>query len=72
MSNKSITFYLNNTAVSVDFSAEEISSDGVVILLEKLERKYKLLSYFCKFIPDYRHPLRTIHSMEKLLKQRRC
>jgi hypothetical protein len=70
MSNKNTAFYRNNTAVSVDFSAEEISSDGAVVLLEKIERKHKLLSHFSKFIPDYRHPLRTIHSREKQLKQR--
>ena len=70
MASKGTTFYRNNTAVLVDFSAEEISSDGAVVLLEKLERKHKLLNSFSKLIPDYRHPLRTIHSKEKLLKQR--
>jgi len=54
----------------VDFTADEISSDGAVVLLEKIERKHKLLRYFSEFIPDYRHPLRTVHSVEKLLKQR--
>jgi hypothetical protein len=70
MAAKNTTFYRNNTAITVNFSAEEISSDGAVVLLEKLERKHKLLSDFSKLIPDYRHPLRTIHSMNKLLKQR--
>lgn len=70
MSDKNTAFYRNNTAILVDFSAEEISSDGAVVLLEKIERKHKLLNYFSKFIPDYRHPLRTIHSREKQLKQR--
>jgi len=70
MSNKNITFYRNNRAVSVDFSADEISSDGAVVLLEKLERKHKILRWFSKLIPDNRDPLRTVHSIEKLLKQR--
>jgi hypothetical protein len=70
MSNKSTAFYRGNTAISVDFSAEEISSDGSVILLEKLERKNKLLRHFSKIIPDNRDPLRTIHTREKQLKQR--
>jgi hypothetical protein len=70
MSNKNTAFYRNSAAILVDFSAEEISSDGAVVLLEKIERKHKLLNYFSKFIPDYRHPLRTIHSREKQLKQR--
>jgi len=70
MSNKSTAFYRGNTAISVDFSAEQISSDGSVILLEKLERKNKLLRHFSKIIPDNRDPLRTIHTREKQLKQR--
>jgi hypothetical protein len=70
MSDKNTAFYRNNATILVDFTAEEISSDGAVVLLEKIERKHKLLNYFSKFIPDYRHPLRTIHSREKQLKQR--
>ncbi len=70
MSNKNTVFYRGNTEVSIDFSAEEISSDGSVILLEKLERKHKLIRHFSKFIPDTRDPLRVIHTREKQLKQR--
>jgi len=70
MSGKNTVFYRNNTAILADFTAEEISSDGAVVLLEKIERKHKLLNYFSKFIPDYRDPLRTTHSREKQLKQR--
>lgn len=54
MSNKNTAIYRGNTSVSVDFSAEEISSDGSVVLLEKIERKHKLLNYFSKLIPDHR------------------
>ena len=70
MRNKNTVFYRGKTEVSVDFSAGEISSDGSVLLLEKLERKHKLIRHFSKFIPDNRDPLRTIHKTEKLLKQR--
>ncbi len=70
MRDKSTIFYRGNTAVSVDFSAEEISSDGAVVLLEKLEKKHKLIHYFSKFIPDNRTCSLTRHSIEKLLKQR--
>ena len=31
MASKSTVFYRNNTAVSVDFSAETISSDGAIV-----------------------------------------
>ncbi len=70
MSYKDTVFYRGNTAVSLDFSSDEISTDGAVLLLEKLERKHGLLRYFSRFIPDTRNPLRIVHSIEKLLKQR--
>ena len=70
MSHKDTIFYRGSTSISMDFSAEEISSDGAVLLLEKLERQHGLLSYFSKVIPDLRHPLRIVHSIEKLVKQR--
>lgn len=70
MSHKDTVFYRGNTAINLDFSAEEISSDGAVLLLEKLERKHKLINYFSKLIPDFRDSSRITHSIEKLLKQR--
>ena len=70
MSDKTTAFYRGKTEVSVNFSANEISSDGALILLEKLERKHKVLSYFSNYITDPRDPLRTNHTTEKLLKQR--
>jgi len=70
MRTKNTAFYRGNKEVLVDFSAGEISSDGAVILLEKLERKNKLIKYFSRFIPDNRDPSRIQHTTEKLLKQR--
>lgn len=70
MSDKDTIFYRGNTAINFDFSAEEISSDGAVLLLEKIERQNSLIKGFSKLVPDSRHPLRTVHSMEKLMKQR--
>lgn len=70
MSNKYTIFYRRNTSVSVDFSAEEISTDGAIVLLEQIERENKLLRYFSGYIPDHRHPMMITHSIEKLLKQR--
>lgn len=70
MSEEYTAYYQGNTAVSVDFSAEQISSDGSVVLLEKLERKHKLIKYFSQFIPDTREKSKVVHSVEKLLKQR--
>ena len=50
MKDKNTAFYRGNTKVSVDFSAEGISSDGAVTLLEKLE------SGFC-ISPDCNYDL---------------
>ncbi|MDY0388455.1 MAG: hypothetical protein RBT65_15300, partial [Methanolobus sp.] len=57
MSSKDTVFYRANKAILVDFSAEEISSDGSLILLEKIEREHGLLKYFSSIIPDSRDPL---------------
>ncbi len=70
MQDKYTAFYRKNQAVTVDFSAESISSDGAVVLLEKIERKHKLIKRFSRLIPDYRNPMMTVHDNEKLLKQR--
>ncbi|MBL4753317.1 MAG: IS1380 family transposase [Flavobacteriales bacterium] len=67
---KNTLYYRNRQAIRFDFSAEEISSDGGVVLLDKLERTHGLLSDFSKRLPDYRDPLRITHSMDKLIKQR--
>jgi len=70
LSTKVTAFYRGKTAVQVDFSADRISSDGALVLLEKIERKHHLIASFCEHILDPRDPFRTIHSTEKLLKQR--
>ena len=64
MSHKSTLFYRGNTAVSIDFSAKEISSDGAVVLLEKIEREHKLLRYFSKYITDNRNPSMCYYSLK--------
>lgn len=70
MSHKNTVFYRGNTSISMDFSAEEVSSDGAILLLEKLERKHGILQYFSQAIPDLRDPFRIVHPIGKLLKQR--
>lgn len=70
MRTKDTLFYRGKTEVIVDFSAEEISTDGSVILLEKLEREHQVIRYFSAYLPDSRDGSRTVHSVEKLLKQR--
>jgi len=70
MSDKDTVFYKKNKAVLIDFNAREISSEGGLLLVDKFERKHKLINYFSKFIKDDRHQSYTQHPIDKLLKQR--
>jgi hypothetical protein len=70
LSNKETLFYRGNKSVSVDFSASEISTDGSLILLEKIEREHKLIKKFGKHLPDLRNPRFITYSREHQLKQR--
>ena len=70
MSNKNTIFYRGKQAISVDFSASEISSSGSLILLEKIEREHKIINNLSKYIPDSRNLKSVIFSREQQLKQR--
>ena len=70
MSHKNTVFYRGKTEISVDFSASEISTDGSLILLEKIERKHKLIKKFGKHLPDLRNPRFITYTREAQLKQR--
>jgi len=70
LSTKDILFYRKSTSISVDFSASQISTDGSLILLEKIEREHKLIKKFGKYLPDLRHPKFITYSRESQLKQR--
>lgn len=70
MSTKNTVFYRGKKEVLVDFSAQEISSDGALIYLEQLERKHGLLKRISSFIPDNRNPLHTTFDRYTQLKQR--
>ncbi len=67
---KDTLFYRGNKSISLDFSASEISSDGSLILLEKLEREHKLIRYFSQNLPDLRNQRLITYSREDQLKQR--
>lgn len=63
LNTNNIFFYRGKKSISVDFSAEEISSDDSLVLLDKLEREHKLIRYFSKLfqiraIPFISNPIR--------------
>lgn len=70
MNTKDTLFYRGNKSILVDFSASEISSDGSLLLLEKIEREHKLIKKFSKCLPDLRNQRLIKFSRESQLKQR--
>lgn len=68
MSYKSSLFYRDNKEISFDFYIEEISTNGSLLLLEKTERKSRLIKYFSKCISDFHNPVLITYSKEAQLK----
>jgi len=67
---KDTAFYRGHQTILVDFSASEISTDGSLILLEKIEREHKLIKKFSRHIPDKRNQNFIDYSVYDQLKQR--
>lgn len=54
----------------VEYSASEISTDGSLVLLEKIEREHKLIKKFSKYIHDNRDKRFINYTIQEQLKQR--
>ena len=67
---KDTVFYRGKQAFQFDFSASAISSDGAILLSEKVEKKTRLLKDFASLIPDYRNPDYIDYTYEQILRQR--
>jgi len=63
-------FYRGKQAFKFDFSASAISSDGAILLSEKVERKTGLLESFASLVPDYRNPRFIEYTYVQMLRQR--
>ncbi|BAV95233.1 IS1380 family transposase [Ichthyobacterium seriolicida] len=70
MRNKNTLFYRGKTSVELTFSSSEISSDGSLIMLEKLERDHRLIHYYSKLLPDTRDSRFITYTRKQQLKQR--
>lgn len=70
MSNKVTLFYRKEKAFHLAFDCDATSSDGGLILLDKIEHKTKCIKSFGSVIPDNRDPSYIDHPIEKLLRQR--
>jgi hypothetical protein len=70
MRDTNIVFSTQFKGIKFDFSGEKISSDGGVLILDKIERRQKILRDIVSVIPDYRSPFLIKHDLLKMLKQR--
>ena len=70
MRSSKVSFSRQFKRVYYEFTGEKTSSDGGVLLLDKIEKKHRILRDFSSAIPDYRSPLLVEHTIEKMLKQR--
>lgn len=70
MSMQETIFFRNNKRYDFNFLAEDVSSDGGIFLIEKVEKKYCVIKNFCKQLPDLRHKSYVTHGVEALMRQR--
>lgn len=70
MSNKDILFYKGKQAISFDFTAENVSSDGGILLCDKIERTENILNDFSSHIHDNRDKNLIDFTTYDLVKQR--
>lgn len=70
MSTQDTLFYQGKQALSFDFSASNISSDGGILLCNKIEREHKLLADFASQISDNRDSNTLKYSILDMVKQR--
>lgn len=70
MSYKNTIFYRQKQRYSFNCENEDLSTDGGVVLLEKIERKHGLLKKFSNHLVDNRDPSKIEYSNSQMLKQR--
>jgi hypothetical protein len=70
MKYKNTIFYQGKKEVKFNFSAEEITSDGAIVLIKKIEKKNKIIKSFSSVLQDKRNKSYTEHSLEKLISRR--
>lgn len=61
---------INGKRVTVDFSAEEVSSDGGLLLLREVEEQTGIIKRLAACIEDTRHQSYVKHTDESMLSQR--
>ena len=67
MVSSKIAFYQESKQFLFDFSAERLTSDGGLLLLNKMTRNSKIVDYFSDHITDVRHPSYIEYPTNELL-----
>ena len=70
MSTSRSAFYLKKQKISLDFYAQNTSSDGGFLLLHKLMRKTKIINSFSKVLHDNRDQRYVDFSLEQMIQTR--
>lgn len=70
MEYKNKLFYRHNQELLFDFTGNSISSDGGLLLLEKLERQQQTIKFFTDLLIDERQQGKINYSLKDLLKFR--
>lgn len=70
MKYKNNLYYQKKQEVFFDFSGEQISTDGAIVLCKKIEKKNNIIKPFADIIKDKRDPNLTKYSIYKLITQR--
>lgn len=70
MSNKDTLFYKKNKAYFVNSDAQNLSSDGGILIAEHIEKQYGLIKNISNTFLDQRHQNYVTHSYYDMLKQR--
>ena len=70
MSNKDTVFYKNNKAYYINSDAQNLSSDGGVLIAEHIERQYGIIKNISSAFVDKRNQNYVTHSYYDMFKQR--
>lgn len=63
-------FYVGKKALTYEFTADGVSSEGGLMLLKKLEQKHHLIRDLAARLPDTRNPDQIVHTYQKQMEQR--
>ena len=61
---------INNRDTEISFDGEALSTDGGLILIDKIDKKMGVIAKIASAIHDDRDPDRVTHTVENMMRQR--